>query len=266
MNTLLLLPLAATLAAVFSTHAPAPAPASDPSGIYALIEKVVFLPDEAKPERIELHGAFAIAVGQHGDYYTGPRWGRLLLRAPEQKTEACIAQWRDLARVAGTRQVVAFSSRYSQKDVRVLGPDATAGTPGVQGMDFGVNKVENSRWGSAQGLKLLPKPIAPVTVGPNATDEGQYNSYPIEFQVTNGATDGDVRYVFEVETARERVASQPITPGETTTSWKTNVFLVAGDRVKWSVRVVGDKVERAPVAEATFVVGKEIDDGTRRRR
>ena len=266
MNTLLLLPLAATLAAVVSTRAPAPAVVSDPSGIYALIEKVVFLPDEAKPERVELHGAFAIAVGQHGDYYTGPRWGRVVLRAPEQRTEACIAQWRDLARVAGTRQIVAFSSRYSQKDVRVLDADATAGTPGVQGMDFGVNKVENSRWGSALGLQLLPKPIAPVTVGPNATDAGQYNGYAIEFKVTNGATDGDVRYVFEVETARERVASQPITPGEATTSWKTNVFLVAGDRVKWSVRVVGDRVERAPVAEASFVVGKEIDDGTGRRR
>lgn len=266
MNTLLLLPMAATLAAILSTHAPAPAAVSDPSGIYALIEKVVFLPDETKPERLEIHGAFAIAVGQHGDYYTGPRWGRLLLRAPEQKTEACIAQWRDLARVAGTRQVVAFSSRYSQKDVRVLATNDLATATGVQGMDFGVNKVENSRWGSALGLQLLPKPLAPVTVGPNATDEGQYNGYSIEFKVSNGATDGDVRYVFEVETARERVASQPITPGEATTSWKTNVFLVAGDRVQWSVRVVGDKVERAPVAEASFVVGKEIDDGTGRRR
>lgn len=266
MNTFLLLPLAATLAAVFSAPAPAPAAVSDPSGIYALIEKVVFLPDEAKPERVQIHGAFAIALGEHGDYYTSPRWGHISLRAPDQKTEACIAQWRDLAQVAGTRQVVAFSSRYSQEGVRVLDAEAAAGTPGVHGMDFGVRKVENSRWGSALGLQLLPKPIAPVTLGPDATDDGQYNGYAIEFKVGNGATEGGVRYVFEVETDRERLASQPLTPGEGTTSWKTQLFVVAGDRVRWSVRVVGDKVERAPVAEASFVIGTKTDDGARRRR
>ncbi len=262
MNNILLLPLAATLAAVASPPAPSPAPASDPSGIYALLEKVVFLPDDAKPERVELHGAFAIAAGQHGDYYTSPRWGRVVLRAPDKKTDDCIAQWRDLARVAGTRQVVAFSSRYSQQDVRILGPDETAGAPGVQGMDFGVNKVNGSRWGSALGLQLLPKPLA---AGLSASAEGRYNGHPLELSVNNGAVDGDVRYVFEVDTGRERYASPPIAPGDKVTKWSTQVFVVAGDRVRWSVRVVGDKVERAPVAEATFTVSAETKDEARRR-
>ena len=37
--------------------------ASDPIGIYALVDKVVLEPNEKNPERIQIHGAFAFAEG-----------------------------------------------------------------------------------------------------------------------------------------------------------------------------------------------------------
>src|SRR4030095_1664470 len=54
----------------------ATARASDPIGIYALVDKVVLEPSESAPERIQIWGAFAFAVGY--DYaYEKPKRGFL---------------------------------------------------------------------------------------------------------------------------------------------------------------------------------------------
>src|ERR1044072_3600220 len=50
--------------------------ASDPVGIYALVDKVVFEPNETSPERIQIWGAFAIAEG-NGDTYRNAERGYL---------------------------------------------------------------------------------------------------------------------------------------------------------------------------------------------
>src|SRR2546425_11310795 len=47
--------------------------ASDPVGIYALVEKVVLEPNQANPERIQLWGAFAIAEGYGYTYKNAER-------------------------------------------------------------------------------------------------------------------------------------------------------------------------------------------------
>src|ERR1043166_965775 len=47
--------------------------ASDPIGIYAFVDKVVFEPGESSPERIQIWGGFAVAEGMGYDYATAAR-------------------------------------------------------------------------------------------------------------------------------------------------------------------------------------------------
>ena len=62
--------------------------ASDPIGIYALVDKVVFEPNEKAPERIQVWGAFAIAEG-YGSTYDKAQRGFLYYKLNEKKPEVC---------------------------------------------------------------------------------------------------------------------------------------------------------------------------------
>jgi hypothetical protein len=59
--------VAALLAGAIAT-----ARASDPNGIYAFVDRVVFEPDDAKPERIQVCGGFALANPTNRDDSTPP--------------------------------------------------------------------------------------------------------------------------------------------------------------------------------------------------
>src|SRR5437667_7486122 len=79
--------------------------ASDPIGIYALVDKVVFEPSESNPERIQIWGAFAFAIGY--DYaYDKPKRGFLYYKLNSAKKDTCLKEWADLKSAAGTNQVV----------------------------------------------------------------------------------------------------------------------------------------------------------------
>src|SRR2546422_625448 len=88
--------------------------ASDPVGIYALVDKVVFEPNATNPERIQVWGAFAIAEG-YGYTYKNAERGFLYYKTNSEKPTACRNEWTDLKAVAGTGQIVAFGSRYGEK-------------------------------------------------------------------------------------------------------------------------------------------------------
>jgi hypothetical protein len=91
----------------------APAPMSDPIGLYALVEKVVLEPSETSPERIQVWGAFALADSQNADDYAAPQTGYLYYRcAPNQET-TCRKEWTDLKSVAGKGTAVGFGGRYT---------------------------------------------------------------------------------------------------------------------------------------------------------
>src|SRR2546426_894233 len=78
-----------------------PSHASDPIGIYALVDKVVFEPSESNPERIQIWGAFAFAAGY--DYaYDKPKRGFLYYKLNPAKKDTCLKEWADLKSVAGT--------------------------------------------------------------------------------------------------------------------------------------------------------------------
>ncbi|MEW6156304.1 MAG: hypothetical protein AB1813_02670 [Verrucomicrobiota bacterium] len=92
-----------------------PARASDPVGIYALIDKVVLEPSESAPERVQLWGTFAFAEGKRGASYASPKSGVLYYKLPKDKPDVARKEWSDLKSLAGKIEVVGFASRYQDK-------------------------------------------------------------------------------------------------------------------------------------------------------
>lgn len=86
--------------------------ASDPVGIYALIERVVVEPSIGAPERIQVWGVFALAQPRTADGYSPPSRGYMYFTLVKGKEDVCRKEWADLKKVAGTRQCVAFGRRY----------------------------------------------------------------------------------------------------------------------------------------------------------
>jgi len=116
--------------------------ASNPIGIYALVDKVVFEPSEANPERIQVWGAFAIAEG--GYTYKDAERGYLYYKVNPDKPTACHNEWADLKSVAGTGQIVAFGSRYGEKGtLRKNG--AKPERPDVYPVAMGLTKVKEEK-------------------------------------------------------------------------------------------------------------------------
>jgi hypothetical protein len=86
--------------------------ASDPVGIYALIERVVVEPSVGAPERIQVWGVFALAQPGTADSYSPPTRGYMYFTLAPGKEDVCRKEWTDLKKVAGTKQCVAFARRY----------------------------------------------------------------------------------------------------------------------------------------------------------
>lgn len=106
------------------SHTGSSAPMSDLSGIHAVIEKVVFEPSEAAPERVQIWGAFVIvgnAAPQRGYLYFGlPAWVMECSTCPSPANATANAkkEWADLKAIEGTGQGVAFGWRFFMGRVR----------------------------------------------------------------------------------------------------------------------------------------------------
>src|SRR5262245_42177864 len=127
--------------------------ASDPVGIYAVIEKVVFEPNENEPQRVQVWGAFSIAEGKPGDYYQAPQRGYMYFTLPPGKETVAKKEWADLRTMAGTNQGVAFASKYNMK-VHVRKSDEKPQNPDVYPIGMGVVKAEQQP-ATIQALKDL---------------------------------------------------------------------------------------------------------------
>jgi len=120
-----------------------PALASDPVGVYAVVDKVVLEPSEANPERIQVWGAFAIAEG-YGYTYKKAERGYLYYKLNPDKSVACRNEWADLKAVAGTGQIVAFGSRYGEKGA-LRKQEAKPENPDVYPIAMGLTKVKEEK-------------------------------------------------------------------------------------------------------------------------
>lgn len=117
--------------------------ASDPVGIYALVDKIVFEPNEKSPERIQVWGAFALAEGS-GWTYTAAVKGYMYFGLKAGKEEVCKKEWNDLKAVAGTDQIVALGRRYQERG-SVRKAEAKVENPDVYPLGFGLTKIDESQ-------------------------------------------------------------------------------------------------------------------------
>jgi hypothetical protein len=136
-NLLKILCAAALLVGIVST-----ARASDPTGIYAFVDRVVFEPANATPERIQVWGGFALANAKNRDDYHDAERGYLYFKLRAGEEDICRKEWADLKSVAGTGQIVAFGSRNPTNAVTLRKADAKNEKTDVYPKGWGMIKVK----------------------------------------------------------------------------------------------------------------------------
>lgn len=142
--------------------------ASGPMGLYGIVEKVVFEPNDSAPERMRLSGVFAYVEGQSttGLQTSAVKRGYLYFRLPnvaDTQLTAIKREWADLKSVAGTGQAVAFGRWGYIGGFGALQPDTKPTRPSMI--------YENVSGGGADAdLRVRSEseaPASPVTYQPN---------------------------------------------------------------------------------------------------
>ncbi len=101
-------------------HPSRPARASDPMGIYTLVEDVVIEATKpGEPERVRVYGISALAYRPpaeggrfQGGVYSDPASGYLYFTCPEGRAEVCRMEWADLQKAIGDERCAAYGDRY----------------------------------------------------------------------------------------------------------------------------------------------------------
>jgi hypothetical protein len=87
--------------------------ASAPVAVYAIVDEVVIEPNEAKPERVRIRGAFSVVEG-YGSKYSAARRGYLYysIEPTDSTQKAARLILADLQRMAGTGEAIAFGGGW----------------------------------------------------------------------------------------------------------------------------------------------------------
>lgn len=131
--------------------------ASDFTGVYAVVDKVVFEPSDTAPARVQIWGAFALSDGQRGSNYNGAQKGYLYYACEAGRESICRKEWSDLESVASTGSGVGFGYRYAPAG-HVRKADEKPANPDVYPIHDGVVKVEKKTpetIGNAETLKVI---------------------------------------------------------------------------------------------------------------
>ena len=136
---------------------PARLAASDPVGVYAVVEKVVFEPSESAPERAQVWGAFAVADRTNNDDYQPAERGYLYYGCPANQARTCANEWADLKSVAGTGAGVGFGGRFLSAG-RVRPASEKPSAPDVYPIRIGVMRMTGNDYhrGIVAKLKAAP--------------------------------------------------------------------------------------------------------------
>ena len=113
--------------------------ASDPTAVYARVDKVVLEPNAESPQAIQVWGVFAMAKPDDRNDYLAPARGYLYFTRTGG-SQAPRAEWADLKQVAGTGQIVSFGSRYELK-ARLRPSDERPANPDPYSVNIGLTKV-----------------------------------------------------------------------------------------------------------------------------
>jgi len=93
----------------------APGNLSDPIGVYALIDRVVFEPNASNPERVQIWGVFAFADPKSGpEKYTPAQRGYLYYSVNGANPRVSVTEWSDLNSIAGKGEVIGYGGRYEK--------------------------------------------------------------------------------------------------------------------------------------------------------
>jgi hypothetical protein len=131
---------------------------SDPTGIYARVDKVVFEPNATSPQRIQVWGAFSLANQDDRNSYEPPQRGYLYFTLKPGKEEICRKEWADFKAIAGSDQVVGFGVRFMTRP-RLRKADEKAADPDEYPINYGVVKISERRsdYAPVRDLKALPR-------------------------------------------------------------------------------------------------------------
>ena len=113
--------------------------ASDPTAVFARVDKVVLEPNDNSPETIQIWGVFSVADPTKPNAYLPAARGYLYYRVSANE-ETARKEWADLKGVAGTDQIVAFGSRWREK-TRLRKKDEKPANPDPYQLGTGVHKV-----------------------------------------------------------------------------------------------------------------------------
>jgi hypothetical protein len=215
--------------------------ASDPTGIYAVIDRVVLEPSQ-DPELAQVWGVF-VFTKDRGRSYTAPQRGYMYFKLTPGKADVCRIEWKDLAKLSGTGQAVAFGSSY-----RPGGTLRKTGTapkdPEVYPLGVGLSKLEADH-PLTQKLRSLPEPVAP-------TDGAEVPPGAVTLRVQNLEKMPKARYVFQIADSKgASEKSEPLAPGDRETRWTPSMQVKPGEKYTWQVWIVDGKFEGAR-ADGTF--------------
>lgn len=139
--------------------------ASGPLGVYAIVEKVAFEPNEATPQRIRITGAFAYAENPDRTQQTSAaKRGYMYFKLPDDgaAAERVRREWNDIKSVAGTGQAIGFGSWFYVGGFGTIQPDAKT-----------TQIIENSpRGGSSAEMRVRPESEAPAMPTTYQTNNG----------------------------------------------------------------------------------------------
>jgi len=121
--------------------------ASDPVGIYAMVERVVFEPSESAAKSVQIWGAFTPSVEpprptyKPEQAYGEVQRGYVYLTCPADKSSMCAAEWSDIKSVAGKSEVVGFGTRWGRTKIRVRPASEAPASPDTYESNIGVVKI-----------------------------------------------------------------------------------------------------------------------------
>jgi hypothetical protein len=227
---------------------PRVARASDPIGIYAVIDKVVLEPDDQAPTRIQVWGTFCVGK-EYGRSYLPPAYGYLYYGLDAGKEDVCRREWSDLKKSAGTGSVIGFGRTWNVAMLdRVRNaaekPEHPAAYPLGQGL---VRMRPNEDWQPLKELYTMPAPIVPG-------DSAEVKPGTITLATRNilSPAHSHSNYVFEIEDGQgHKEVSPAVQPGAKETKWSPKMEVKAGTKYRWRVGAV-DGAWKGPQASATF--------------
>jgi hypothetical protein len=115
-----------------------PTVASDPMGVYCVIDKVVLEPADS-PERAQVWGVCSIAK-QRSWAFEAPARGYFYYAVPSGREETARTEWADLKSVAGTGQVVGYGRRHNSVG-KFRAADEALASPDPYPLHLGVLRV-----------------------------------------------------------------------------------------------------------------------------